>query len=171
MFVCAAGCVLYLVISRCRPKVGNRFLACRTRTHTVTAASRARNIADIYACMHVYMYLIFQTFRFVRSLQFALSIGTHKSQTIFQFQISQLQLQIFFAGLPSVRVCVSVRLCVCVLAVVGVVRDWPTRHKYAACLATALPFSPPRAAVDQVGGNSRKRRQAAKNVRPFCGVS
>lgn len=61
----------------------------------------------MYACMCItYISLIFQLFRFVSSLQFALSIGTHKSQTIFQFQISQLQLQIFFAGLPSVRVCV-----------------------------------------------------------------
>lgn len=156
--------MLYLVISRCRPKVGNRFLACRTRTHTVTAASRARNITDIYACMHVYMYLIFQLFRFVRSLQFALSIGTHKSQTIFQFQISQLQLQIFFAGLPSVRLCVCSQLLALSetdLLAINMLRAWqPT-----------LPFAPPRAAVDQVGGNSRKRRQAAKNVRPFCGVS
>lgn len=108
----------------------------------------------MYGCMCItYISLIFQLFRFVSSLQFALSIGTHKSQTIFQFQISQLQLQIFFAGLPSVRVCV------CALSETDLL---PINMLRARQATRPPPFASLRAAVDQVGGNSRKRRQAAK---------
>lgn len=63
--------------------------------------------------MQVYILLIFEHFG---SWPFALPIGTHKSRTIFQFQISLLHLQIFFAQAAPLSLCVYVCSCSQLLA-------------------------------------------------------